>query len=372
MVNTRQCRLAALAASAALLLVHAAALAAAAGPQGASGPPDLPPGIVGAPVAPLPSGVHPKSAAAPPVQALPEGFAGFVPGVCTGYAYCIPGHAAPAYKKPGPLCPDGFSLSADGAGCAKTELSCPPGAALRGGRCCEAGCFAALADACPSDTVREEDLCGPSKAYDDVAARVKIDARPEPTAKEAAPASSSFRLRLEPAAAGGAAEERTVTLPSGAAAGVSSPAALRGQLLPKCFRQCCKRVARAADGCTEPEARNYTAKPTVGCPPGCSKQGEDVCLCGKGGPIACPPLTRECGPAAEGGRICATEISIFGVDPCTVVGAIRPHLPVVPCPDPATMVPAGGKQGGGVGGGGARDGGSSGLENERKGRGAGE
>lgn len=281
------------------------------------------------------------------------------PPTDTGYAYCIPGHAAPTYKKPGPLCPDGFALSADGAGCARTELSCPPGAALRGGRCCGAGCFAALADACPSDSAREEDLCGPSKAYDDVIARVKVDALPATTAKvggarlraclavwkppgvcgavagqvecdravpcaappcvphscrrptaqppslnlqEAAPGATSFRLRLEPAAPGGAAEERTVTLPSSAAAAAGSPAALRGQLLPKCFRQCCKRASGADDRCTEPERRSFAAKPTIGCPAGCTKQGDDACLCDKGGAVPCPPLTRECGSAAEGGR----------------------------------------------------------------------
>lgn len=83
MKNPHRCRRSALAATA-LLLVHAAALAAAAGPQGASGPPDLPPGIVGAPVAALPPGAQTKSAGGPPVPALPEGFTGFVPGVCSG------------------------------------------------------------------------------------------------------------------------------------------------------------------------------------------------------------------------------------------------------------------------------------------------
>ncbi|GBF94097.1 hypothetical protein Rsub_07084 [Raphidocelis subcapitata] len=264
----------------------------------------------------------------------------YTPGVCTGYAFCVPGDIAPTYVPAVATCPEGYNLDENDL-CARTFSACLPGFKDSNGKCCadrtSSFCFPSLNTTCAAGAEAAGTICTGSDQYKDVFSKVQVEQVNRPSSVEASgPNRAFFTVRLPRLDLGtntplsgpdARIESRLVALkrPPFSAGRLSFD---KASLVPKCFTKCCKNDADMM--CVPPKPKKEYVEPLLSCPSGCSLPAGGKCICSTGGPAACPAGTTDC--TSVGGRVCVSNDLCFGVDSCKVATILMPHLPVVGCP----------------------------------------
>ncbi|KAI8476167.1 MAG: hypothetical protein J3K34DRAFT_402306 [Monoraphidium minutum] len=235
----------------------------------------------------------------------------FVPGTCSGAAFCVPQWLPPEVVYPATPC--GTTL-----------------------------CWASLDAACPPGSMGAGQICGGDKGYAAIAAHVRLEAAAAPSPKEAAGGAAPFQLLLPRLdlgrnavlqGAAAATEKRAVSVPA-ARPGQSkggAEAAARAAAMPQCFTKCCQAASGAA--CTPAQQPQGGAAAAPACPPGCPLTA-GLCLCRPGQPAPCPPGTKKC--ISSGNILCVSAGVSFGIDRCRLVRVLLASDAATPvaCPLP--------------------------------------